>query len=448
MIENRGGENGAAAPADRDGVAERDVVALHDALAAPAALSSPAALASHGRPVSEGLVLLTLYLGALSALPPLSIDMGLPGLPAIEARFLDALGRGPLTLSLFLAGFAVTPVFCGPLADRFGRRPLLLAGLSLFVVAALLAATAGSFATLLVFRLVQGIAAGVCVVLPLAIVRDVFDDSVARTRLSQVGAVLGIAPIVAPVLGAWLVALDGWRSIYGAQAAFGAVLLLAGVFRFKETLPPARRRRLDRVQLVETYRIVLADRGFRDFSLVYALEFGCVFAFVSGSPAVLMQRFGLSARSFAALFALVTCCALAGSLASARLSTRQVSSDAILSRGLVAMCAAASLAMLLALADRASPEVLLPLVAIVVFCFELTVPSANHQALLGMRHVAGAASGVMRSLQMAAGAAASAIVAALERFGHPALTMTLTMMLFGVAAIAIYRRHSVATTSA
>jgi DHA1 family bicyclomycin/chloramphenicol resistance-like MFS transporter len=121
------------------------------------------------KPHSSGF---TAFLGALSALPALSIDMNLPGVPAIESSFQAAPGRGALTLSFFFMGFALAPILGGPVADRFGRRPVLLGGLFAFSVAAVACAAAPSLAALLLFRAVQGAAAGICVTLPLAIVRD------------------------------------------------------------------------------------------------------------------------------------------------------------------------------------------------------------------------------------------------------------------------------------
>ncbi|MEX0760544.1 MAG: MFS transporter, partial [Tistlia sp.] len=127
----------------------------------------------------------TALLASLSALPPISIDMNLPAIPAIEASFGEPSGQGALTLSLFVTGFLIAPLVGGPLADRFGRRPALLGALLAFSLASLACAAAPTFLTLLLARFVQGTVAGLGVVLPLAIVRDVFEGASARRRLSQ-----------------------------------------------------------------------------------------------------------------------------------------------------------------------------------------------------------------------------------------------------------------------
>jgi DHA1 family bicyclomycin/chloramphenicol resistance-like MFS transporter len=380
----------------------------------------------------------TAFLGTLTALPPLSIDMGLPGLPAIEASFADAAGRGPLTLSLFLAGFAISPLICGPLADRFGRRATLLDGLLLFSIAAGACALAPSFTVLLVCRLIQGFAAGACAILPIAIVRDLFQHATARQKLSQIAAVLGIAPMMAPVLGGWVMAVSDWRSIYAVQAAIGLVLLIAGGFGLAESQPVENRRSLNPRQLAESYRFVLGDRGFVGYALLYACAFACMFAFISGAPSVLIGSLGLSTTSFSLLFGLTSCGVLVASLISGQLSRRHVASRKIIAFGLLVMIASAVAALALVPAGAVTVLSLTPLMALTIFAFGLLAPSTNHEALANLPHVAGSAAGVMRCMQMVMGAFASAMIAVFEPFGHPALVMTGLMAGMALAAGAIY----------
>jgi DHA1 family bicyclomycin/chloramphenicol resistance-like MFS transporter len=380
----------------------------------------------------------TVFLGALTALPPLSIDMGLPGLPAIESTFADATGRGPLTLSLFLAGFAISPLLCGPLADRFGRRMTLMIGLLLFALAAGACALSTSFSMLLVFRLLQGLAAGGCVILPFAIVRDLFEHDRARNQLSKIAAVLGIAPMIAPVLGGWVMTVSGWRMIYAAQAITGLVLLAVATFGFQESLPAEKRRSLHPTQLIASYRVILRDRTFVGYALVYAFAFACMFSFISGSPSVLMGSLGLSETTFSLLFGLTSCGVLIGSLISGRLSHRHVASRKILTCGLLLMIASTIAALTLVPIGAVKIATLMPLVAVTIFSFGLLAPSTNHEALQNLPHVAGAASGVMRCVQMVMGSFASAMIAVFEPFSHPALVMTGLMAFMALAAGAIY----------
>jgi MFS transporter, DHA1 family, multidrug resistance protein len=380
----------------------------------------------------------TAFLGTLTALPPLSIDMGLPGFPALEATFPDAAGRSALTLSLFMAGFAISPLICGPLADRFGRHATLLDGLLIFSLAAGACALAPNFTILLACRLLQGFAAGACAILPIAIVRDLFVHGAARQKLSQIAAVLGIAPMLAPVLGGWIMTFADWRAIYATQALVGIVLLIVGAVGLAESQPVENRRSLNPRQLAESYRFVLGDRGFLGYATLYAFAFACMFAFISGAPSVLIGSLGLSTTSFSLLFGLTSCGVLVASLISGRLSSRHVPSRKIIAFGVVLMAASAIAALLLVPAGAVTVISLTPLMALTIFAFGILAPSTNHEALANLPHVAGSAAGVMRCTQMVMGAFASAMIAVLEPFGHPALVMTGLMSLMAIVACSIY----------
>jgi MFS transporter, DHA1 family, multidrug resistance protein len=389
-------------------------------------------------PLTRDSFAFTAFLGTLTALPPLSIDMGLPGLPAIEATFADAAGRGPLTLSLFLAGFAISPLICGPLADRFGRRATLLDGLLLFSIAAGACALAPSFNTLLVFRLLQGLAAGACAILPFAIVRDVFEHGSARHKLSQIAAVLGVAPMIAPVLGGWVMTVSDWRTIYAVQAVLGLLLLIVGGIGLEESQPVEKRRSMSPAQLIGGYRMVLADRTFVGYAVLYAFGFASMFAFISGAPSVLIGSLGLSTTAFSLLFGMTSCGVLIASLISGQLSKRHVGSRKIIAFGLLLMLVSAVAGLALVPAGAVSAVSLMPLMFLTLFAFGIIVPSTNHEALQNLPHVAGMASGMMRCAQMVMGAFASAMIAVLEPLGHPALVMTGLMTAMALAAGATY----------
>lgn len=154
--------------------------------------------------IRPGSVGFTLLLGALSMLPPFSIDMGLPAL-SIMAQSLGTTSAGAsLSLSVFMLGFALAPLCYGPLSDRYGRRPLLLVGCAVFVAAGVGCAASGSLPILLFWRFIQGAGAGAGFVLVLAVIRDTFEGAAARARLSYVTLVMGVAPMVAPKIGAWV----------------------------------------------------------------------------------------------------------------------------------------------------------------------------------------------------------------------------------------------------
>ena len=389
----------------------------------------------------------TLFLASVNALTSLSIDMSLPAVPAIEHTFALPASHGSLSLSLFLAGYAITPLAGGPLADRFGRRPVLIAALSLFAISALACTAAPTFFVLLLFRLVQGCASGVAVALPLAIVRDLLEGHQARQRIAEVTTINGIMPLVAPILGAWVMLLGGWRVIFGAQAVFGVAVILCIVLYFQESLPADRRQRLHPAHLARNYALLLTNRTFLGYSLVYALNFASVFSFISASPLLLMQRMGVSRSVYTLLFALTVIGTILGSVSSGLLSRRQHSIRRTLSVGLVVMSSASLIAAGLQLARFERPIAILPCVFVMLFCFGLTSPAATLEALETVPHLAGSASGAIRSLQMILGSAASAFLAALcARPGINApIVTTLTMSAAVLASLILYlaalRRH-------
>ena len=204
----------------------------------------------------------TAFLASIAALTSLSIDMSLPSVPAIEHDFGIAAGRGALTMSLFLAGYAATPLVGGPLADRFGRRPVLLVSLVLFVSSAIGCSISPTFSVLLACRLIQGCASGVATTMPIAIVRDMLSGSAARQRLSEVTTINSIMPIVAPLIGSLVMVAGRWRILFGCQAIFAGCIVAALLLDFRESLPKDRRHRLHPVALITNYWHLLTTRVF------------------------------------------------------------------------------------------------------------------------------------------------------------------------------------------
>jgi DHA1 family bicyclomycin/chloramphenicol resistance-like MFS transporter len=183
-----------------------------------------------------------LMLSALSALPPLAIDMGLPALTMVQQRLATTPALAGMTLSLFLLGFAASPLVYGMLSDRFGRKPLLLIGLGLFALGGVLCTVAPSIGWLLAARVIQGAGAGVGPTIAMAASRDLLDGVMLRRRLANLATLRNAAPIIAPSIGALLLGLGGWRAISGMLALAGIALIATIQLRFAETLPRTRRR--------------------------------------------------------------------------------------------------------------------------------------------------------------------------------------------------------------
>ncbi|MFC3059977.1 MFS transporter [Paenirhodobacter populi] len=230
------------------------------------------------------------------------------------------------------------------------------------------------------------------------------------------------------------------------------MLFIVTFIGFAESLPEKKRRSLAPGPLAASYVTVLSDKRFIGFTLVYSFGFACMFSYISGSASMLMGELKLSETAFSLIFAVTSCGILFGSLLSSRLSRKQVPSHRIINSGLAAMGSSAGLLFALVYAGIVSAFIIAPLVAIVIFCFGLITPSANHEALHKLGHVAGSASGVMRCIQMLFGAIASALVAALEPTGNPALNMAglmlASLLLAGGAYLFVMRTERASVTAA
>jgi DHA1 family bicyclomycin/chloramphenicol resistance-like MFS transporter len=371
----------------------------------------------------------TLFLASMTMLTSVSIDMALPAIPAIERVFGLAEGRGSLVFSVFLASYAVTPLIGGPLSDRFGRRPVFLAAVSLFCVFAFACTWAPTFALLLLFRMLQGCVAGIVVSLPLAIVRDLFSGHAARQRVSEVTLVNGIMPIVAPLFGAAVMLVGSWREISTSQGVFALLLAVFAYFQFRESKTRDKQEAFRLKTIVSNYKEVFSHRVFVTFALIYALNFSCVFAFVSTSPLVLMERMHISRVIYTVMFASTLLGTVLGSSASSAFSRWRISARKTIFRGLIVMTSSSVIALLLQLAKVQSPYAILVPAFVVFFCFGLTSPVVTLEALGPFPRLAGSGSGAIRALQMALGSLASSGLAYVCAFPRvmPGVATTLTM---------------------
>jgi len=377
----------------------------------------------------------TLVLGALVTLASFATDMGLPVLDATAASLGVTSARAAYTLSVFILGFAMGPLLFGPLSDRLGRRPLLLAGCATFAGFGVMAAFARSIDALLVCRLLMGVGAGTVQVVVAAMVRDVYAGAEARVRQSYVNLAAGLAPVIAPTLGVLIAAVGGWRLIYGVLAAGGIALLGAVALRLDESLP--RRTALAPDSLARRYARVLRHPVSVGYVLVGALNFGALFAYISGSSLVLIDVLRVSRRTFGALFACTALGLVVGAFVSARLTRRGVASERLVVIGLAAVVASAVAILTATVVGVLSVGLLVPLAALGTVGQGIARPHTAHGALEPLPEIAGVASAVLSSTQMLAGALASAVVAALFD-GHSSLAMSVPMVACALAAVATY----------
>jgi MFS transporter, DHA1 family, multidrug resistance protein len=372
-----------------------------------------------------------LALGAISALGPLSLDLYLPALPTLTTDLRADEAAGQLSLSLCMIGLAVGQLLVGPLTDRVGRRTPLLVGIAVFAVSAGLCALAPSVGVLLALRLVGGLAGGAGIVIARAMVRDLYSGTQMARVFALITLVLGVAPVVAPLLGGVLLTVTSWRGVFVALAVLGILLLVAAA-TLGETLPAHRRRGGGLRVVGGVLRSVLTDRTFLLPALVGAVGVCGMFVYIAMASFVLQRGYGLSAQQFALVFGANAVGILLVGQLSAR-SVGRLGPGRLLTVGVVAAVVAA-VAMLVGVLASASVWALLVPLLFLVSCTGVLLPNATALALEDQAAVAGAASAVFGLLQFAF----AAVVPPLASLGGvTALVMVTTICATAVATAVI-----------
>src|SRR5437660_7797016 len=241
-------------------------------------------------------------LGGLTAFGPLSIDMYLPALPAIARDLAASESVVQLTLTACLIGLALGQIVAGPLSDSLGRRRPLLIGVAGYVMVSLLCATAPSAWLLVVLRVIQGLTGAAGIVIARAIVRDLYSGSAAARYFSRLILVMGLAPILAPVLGAQVLRISSWRGIFLVLTIVTALLWLGAALALPETLPAARRSAGSFAGTLNIFGQLIRDTPFVGYAVAAGLAFGAMFAYIAGSPFVLQGIFHVSPQTFSLIF--------------------------------------------------------------------------------------------------------------------------------------------------
>ena len=267
----------------------------------------------------------TLYiilLGALTALGPFTIDLYLPAFPVLEEDFQTTAAAIQLTLTGTMIGFALGQLVVGPLSDKVGRRVPLIAVTALHVLASVGAAFAPDLGLLSVARVLMGVGAAAGGVVAMAVVRDLFGGRRLVVMLSRLALVSGVAPVVAPLIGSWLLTLMPWRGIFGVLAAYGVVMLLTTILFIPETLPVARRQDRGGATMLQRYRLVLSDRVFLGVLVIGGMTFSGLFSYLSASPFLFQVTHGLDAQQYGLLFAVNSLGVVVGVQTASRLAAR------------------------------------------------------------------------------------------------------------------------------
>jgi MFS transporter, DHA1 family, multidrug resistance protein len=359
--------------------------------------------------LQPGQAALTVLLGALIAVAPLAMDIYLASMPSMTRALATTPEKVQLTLSVYMYAWGFSQLLAGPLSDRYGRRPALIGGLALFVVASVACALSRTIEMLIAARGLQAIGMATVAVVPRAVARDLYSGERAAHLLALMGMVLGVAPVVAPIIGSQLHVLLGWQANFVFVAVFAAVLFGWVVTQLPETLRARNLAATRPATMVANYVRLLRSRGYLGYLLMASFGFAGLFAFLAGSSFVFINVMHRSEREFGLLFGCVMLGNITGAILSSRLGPRlgiertiRTSSWLLLASGL-AMAA-------LAWAGVNHPlAVVVPMFAYMVSLMT-TMPQAMAGALTPFPDIAGSASALLSFCQFVLASTAALIV--------------------------------------
>lgn len=391
-------------------------------------------VSSEGRQPRGGVFLVGI-LALLTATAALSIDMYLPTLPTLGQVFSAGPAEVQLTLSTFFFGFGLGQLIYGPLSDQLGRKPPLLVGMSIYAVASLLCSLAPSIHALIAFRFLQAIGASAGPVLARAMVRDLYDQEDGARVLSYIVLALGFAPLLAPLVGGYVLVWWGWSAVFAILAVIGALIFVLCLVSLPESLPAERRKHVHPFEMLRRYRRLLTSRRYLGFMLTATGAYIGLYSYISGSPFVFIQVYHVAAQHYGFIFGTNALGLMAAAALNGRL-VRRLGSAALLRGGVIAISvagAALALAGLLHSADLAF--ILVPLFFFIA-AFSFVAPNAISAGLSVYPEIAGAASALSGALQFWFGAAVSSALGVL----HDATALPMTAMMGGgaLAALLIY----------
>ncbi|MEZ5570662.1 MAG: multidrug effflux MFS transporter [Halioglobus sp.] len=348
-------------------------------------------------------------LAALVALGPLSVDMYLPAMPLMMAALNTDIGHMHLTLSTYLTGFALFHLACGPLADRYGRKPILLGGTVLFVAACIGCSLATTVEELMLFRFIQGIGACVGPTLARAVARDVFGPTRAARALSLIAMLMALAPAVAPTMGSILLLWLPWPTVFVFLALYGASMILLIQVFLAESLP--QRQSLHPLSIGRNYAQLIRNPVFVLSTFASAFVYAGLMAYLSSSSFVYINMLGVPVQYFGFIFLTSVAGYMAGSALSARLTLSHASEWTVLVGTFLTLSATGSMWLGAALFPDSIMVMVLPMMFYSTG-MGLVLPNAMAVALIPFAQIAGTASALMGFIQMALSASATALVGA------------------------------------
>ncbi len=378
----------------------------------------------------------TVLLGALIAIAPLAMDVYLASMPSMARALATTPDKVQLTLSVYMFGWGAVQLIAGPLSDRFGRRPLLLGGLALFVAASAACALSRTIEMLIASRFVQAIGMATVAVVPRAVVRDLHSGDRAAKMLSAMAMVLGIAPVVAPVLGSHLHVWFGWQSNFVFVALYGTLAFVCVAVALPETLATRDSKALAPLTMLANFATLLRSRRYVGYLLVVGFTSSALFAFLAGSAFVFVSGLGTGERGFGVLFAMV----MLGNITGAAIANRVVvrfGLDRLIGYGTWLMLAAGVAMAALAWAGVDHPAAIVVPMFLFMVAFMATMPQATAGALTPFPRIAGSAASLLSFFQFLSAATVAQIVGV--AFDGTARPMAIAIAIASALSFASFR---------
>jgi MFS transporter, DHA1 family, multidrug resistance protein len=381
---------------------------MSDATGRPAA--SPPHSTSHAQPeapLSAKAPPIWILIAA-TATGPLALNIFVPSMPGLVGYFQTDYATIQLTLTLYLAGVAIAQLGYGPISDRFGRRPAMLAGLAIYVIGSLMCMMAWSVEVLILARILQAIGGCAGMVLGRAIVRDVFDRDSSASVIALITMAMAVAPAVAPTIGGTLDTVFDWRAAFIVPMVIGSIVLLGSIRGLNET-NLYRSPSIDVVAMLRNYGRLLGSRAFIGYALNTAMSVGAFFSFLAGAPYVMVEILHRKPHEYGLYFVLISVGYMTGNFLASRIS-RKLGVDRMIPLGVgVSLCGAIP-GFILAFNDVVTPATVFLPMCLVAVGNGLSQPNGISAAVSVNPKIAGAASGLMGFLQMSVGGLFTVVV--------------------------------------
>jgi DHA1 family bicyclomycin/chloramphenicol resistance-like MFS transporter len=354
-------------------------------------------------------VVLIILLGLLSAIAPFSIDMYLPGFPAIASDLHSTIDNVSYSLSSFFVGVCIGQLVCGPLLDRYGRKRPLVIGLIIYIIASIGCALSASIEMLITFRFFQALGGCVSMVAPRAIVRDVFPVDENAKIFSLLILVLGVSPILAPTAGSYVIAWFGWNAVFFVLTLIALIILLAVVYKMQESKQPDPTFSLKAGPILSSFAYVMKEPQFFTYAMAGGISSAGLFAYLAGSPFVFMKFFGVSEQQYGGIFA----CIAVGLIGSSQLNNlllKKFSSEVLMKNILIAQSIIGVVLVTGSFFDVLGLFGTVFMIFLFLSCQGFSFPNSAALSMAPFTREAGSASALMGALQMGLGSLASACV--------------------------------------